>query len=136
MSVRARLRTIHHRVTEATEKRQMPIKPENKSKYPKDWKAIRARILEREGNCCKLCFVKNHKTGFRWANGEFSMRTDRPKKFKLIKIVLTIAHLDQDPTNNVDHNLAALCQRCHNIIDMPQRQKNAAKTRAAKKAVI
>ena len=37
----------------------MPIKPENKDRYPKDWKQIRARILERAGNCCEWCHVPN-----------------------------------------------------------------------------
>lgn len=32
-------------------------------------------------------------------------------------IVLTVAHLDQDPTNNSSRNLAALCQRCHFVWD-------------------
>lgn len=30
-----------------------------------------------------------------------------------VKIILTVAHLDQDPGHNRFHNLAALCQRCH-----------------------
>lgn len=29
------------------------------------------------------------------------------------KVVLTVAHIDHDTTNNRFHNLAALCQRCH-----------------------
>ena len=32
---------------------------------------------------------------------------------KPIKVVLTVAHLDQNPLNNDEANLAALCQRCH-----------------------
>lgn len=32
---------------------------------------------------------------------------------KAIKIILTIAHLDHDITNNDPHNLKALCQKCH-----------------------
>lgn len=35
----------------------MPIKPENKARYPADWKAIRARILERAGDRCRLALV-------------------------------------------------------------------------------
>ena len=31
----------------------MPIKPENKARYPKDWKQVRARILVRAGNRCE-----------------------------------------------------------------------------------
>lgn len=31
----------------------------------------------------------------------------------MVKIILTVAHLDRDRTNNHPGNLAALCQRCH-----------------------
>ncbi len=31
----------------------MPIRPENRARYPKDWKDVRARILERAGNRCE-----------------------------------------------------------------------------------
>lgn len=34
-----------------------------------------------------------------------------------IVIVLTIAHLDQQPENNEEENLRALCQRCHVRLD-------------------
>jgi tRNA(Ile)-lysidine synthase TilS/MesJ len=52
---------------------------------------------------------------------------------KKIKIVLTIAHIDHDTTNNADDNLAALCQRCHNRHDAPHRTVNAARTRERKR---
>lgn len=29
------------------------------------------------------------------------------------RVVLTVAHMDQDPANNDPANLRALCQRCH-----------------------
>ena len=38
----------------------MPIKPENKSRYPKNWKEIRERILKRANNRCEFCGVENH----------------------------------------------------------------------------
>jgi len=44
----------------------MPIKPENKGRYPADWKRIRTAILERAGNCCEQCKVEN---GARIARG-------------------------------------------------------------------
>ena len=37
----------------------MPIKPENKARYPKNWKQIRISILERANNCCEFCGVEN-----------------------------------------------------------------------------
>jgi hypothetical protein len=50
-----------------------------------------------------------------------------------VLIVLTIAHLDHDPTNNADANLRALCQRCHLRLDSEQHVRNAAETRARKR---
>jgi hypothetical protein len=43
---------------------------------------------------------------------------------KLIVIVLTIAHLDNDTKNNSYGNLKALCQRCHNRYDVKFRKEN------------
>jgi len=97
----------------------MPIKKENRSRYPADWKDIRQRILERANNCCEFCGVENH--SMRW-NGK-----------KFIKIVLTIAHLDHTPENCTDENLRALCQKCHLTYDAKFHADNARKTRNAQK---
>lgn len=40
----------------------MPIKPENRGRYPENWPEIRARILARAGNCCEQCHVANGDT--------------------------------------------------------------------------
>lgn len=77
------------------------------SKYPKDWKEIRAKILKRDGHKCRFCFAANYQP--HWATGS--------------RVILTIAHLNHDVRDNRDYNLAALCQRCHNILDMPYRHK-------------
>ena len=31
----------------------MPIKTENRHRYPRNWRAIRAAILERASHCCE-----------------------------------------------------------------------------------
>lgn len=89
----------------------MPIKPENKARYPKNWKQIRISILERSNNCCEFCGVENH--------------TYRTNEFtgKLAYIVLTIAHLDHTPEHCDPDNLRALCQRCHNRYDAEHRKE-------------
>lgn len=125
----------------------MPIKPENRDRYPADWPAIRVRILERDGHRCAHCGVPNGAVGYRTDDGGFCQlgtsvdaageRIDAATAdgHKVIRIVLTIAHLaDPDPANCADDNLAALCQRCHNLHDMPMRLANAAATRKARKA--
>ena len=38
----------------------MPIKPENKKRYPPNWAEIRGRILQRAGYRCEQCGVANH----------------------------------------------------------------------------
>lgn len=119
------------------------------SKYPANWKTeIRPAILKRENNRCKFCGLRNYSVGNR-ENGEFiptagniihdaAGRGELPYNEalelvkhcnswaddKLIMIVLTIAHLDHDTTNNDYSNLAALCQRCHNRYDVGFRKAN------------
>ena len=38
----------------------MPIKPENRKRYPSNWKDIRNKILKRANNRCEFCGVENH----------------------------------------------------------------------------
>lgn len=94
----------------------MPIKPENKARYPKDWPAIRARILDRAEHKCERCGVRNYELGGRdhdgvwlqaWPKGERLLSMEWPKPgerwtcgdrhppqiLRIIRIVLTIAHL-------------------------------------------
>lgn len=105
----------------------MPIRPENKSRYPKDWKLIREKILGRAGNKCEgiygeKCGVANHAVVRRYLKQDLS-------NFKDIKIVLTIAHMDHTPENNDPSNLRALCQRCHNQYDAKFRAQNRMRRR-------
>lgn len=120
----------------------MPIKAENKKLYPKNWKEIRQRILERAGNKCEFCGVENHAVGYRNKDGEFvesigiQQEADELDGEKLFKIVLTVAHLDHDPTNNDLSNLRALCQKCHNNYDKEHRKETRKRTREAQRGQI
>lgn len=89
----------------------MPILPENRKRYPANWKEIRAHILTRAGNKCEFCGIENGATA---ATGA--------------KVVLTIAHLDHTPENCADENLRALCQKCHNRYDAPHRAETRKNT--------
>lgn len=121
----------------------MPIKAENKHRYPKDWPAIRERIRARAGNKCEQCGVANGAIGYRDDHGRFVEVTDPMAVevadvvdgLRIIRIVLTIAHLDHTPEHCDDANLRALCQRCHLRYDAEQHQRNAAETRRQRKAV-
>ena len=52
---------------------------------------------------------------------------------KPIRVVLTVAHLDHDPSNNLRENLQALCQLHHLRLDADQHAESARRTRARKK---
>ena len=87
----------------------MPIHPDMKTRYPKNWNAISKRIrFERANSRCEWCEAEN---------GE-----PHPETGSIV--VLTVAHLDHDPGNNDEDNLAALCQKCHNTYDAPKRHIN------------
>jgi len=101
-----------------------PILPENRDLYPDDWPNIRERIRKRAGDRCEWCGVENHAVGWRDDSGRFRPGEhcdDEGRLLKSIKIVCTTAHLNHDPTDCRDENLAFLCQQCHNRYDAPVR---------------
>ena len=116
----------------------MPI---NYKEYPKNWKTeIRPSILDRANNCCEFCGVKNHAVIHRfgkgindfeyWPEGMMSEVWSLEKK-KSTKIILTIAHLDNDKLNhnvNLDR-LKALCQKCHLQYDIKHHVSNRLKNK-------
>jgi hypothetical protein len=116
----------------------VPIRPEEKARYPADWPEISRRIREREGQKCKWCGAPNGATILRDKKD--------PRKFKVhpvgscclggdpdckgaVKVVLTVAHLDHTPENCADDNLVALCQRCHLTYDAKHHASTARETR-------
>jgi 5-methylcytosine-specific restriction endonuclease McrA len=104
----------------------MPIKRENYRLYPggsphsKEWKALRAVVLERAGHHCEGCGAPNY----------------APHPVTGSRVVLTIAHLNHNPTDNADANLRAWCQKCHLAHDHAHHQANAARTRAVRIALL
>lgn len=87
-------------------------------KYPENWKTeIRPRILKRANHCCERCGVENGSWIRRWKKNAAVYNYDRLGNIsewgEPIKIVLTIAHLDNKLVDHSDENLQAMCQRCH-----------------------
>lgn len=125
----------------------MPIRPENRHLYAKNWKEISKFIrFERAQGKCEFCGIANYSIGH-WVQGKFITSDEAwdamnnngidlyesvPQEKRFVKVVLTVAHLDQDPTNNDYSNLKALCQRCHLKHDQKQHIKTARKTRDRK----
>lgn len=100
----------------------MPIRPENKARYPKDWKAISLKVREAAG---WMCEGSPAYPDCRAPNAE-------PHPVTGSKVVLTVAHLDHQPENCDRANLKAWCQRCHNTYDMAMRRRGIAeRARAA-----
>jgi 5-methylcytosine-specific restriction endonuclease McrA len=92
--------------------------PVDWSKYPNDWQVIRNHILTRAQNRCEFCGAANK----------------QPHPETGSKVVLTIAHLDHDPSHNHFDNLKALCQKCHVTYDAKLHARHAAETRRSKQA--
>ena len=133
----------------------MPIDYKN---YPKNWKTeIRPAIINRAKSCCEFCNVPNYKVILRGSWKETNCYQDDDGTIynantsevigsdyvgevhptnKMIKVVLTVAHLDHDINNNDLLNLKALCQRCHLIYDKEHHKKNRSKSSKIKKGII
>lgn len=132
----------------------MPIRKDLRRFYGPEWrKQIRPRILARAENRCEFCAKPNHaavrqivEPGKRmfwleWAmrTGAYVVRTHFGAHYRgaeidfnnsyEVRVVLTVAHLNHDPSDNRDGNLAALCQWCHLNHD----REHHAETRAARK---
>jgi hypothetical protein len=103
----------------------VPVKPENRARYPKDWKQIVAKIRERSGNACEGSPAY---PDCRIANGEKHPVTGS-------RVVLTVGHLNHIPEDCAESNLMHWCQRCHLTYDAKHHARNAAETNRAKKAV-
>src|SRR5690606_32360440 len=114
----------------------MPIRAERLALYPggsiksPEWRAIRKRIGERSGWRCETCGAPHMTTVARCAYGRrdaymivdtgegfdaetglkmATMKLSAFGAYRVLKIVLTVAHLNHDETDNREANLAHLC---------------------------
>jgi len=105
----------------------MPIRPENRKRYPANWAEISVAIrktraayrCECEGEC-----DTDH-------GGRCTARYNEPHPVTGSNVVLTVAHLDHTPENCNDDNLKAMCQRCHLRYD----RGHHSDTRRSRKAI-
>lgn len=93
----------------------MPIRPENRDRYPKDWKTVIVpAVRERSGNVCEGSP----------AYPDCRARNGEPHPVTGSIVVLTVAHLEGAPLETRDlAQLMHWCQRCHNTYDAPMRQR-------------
>ena len=118
--------------------------PCNYKEYHPKWKLISKLIrVNRACNRCEWCGIANKAVVKRTATGSYtkpsiaqwdlihyrisakqSNMTESLRYYGFTKVVLTVAHVDHDKTNNKFYNLAALCQRCHLNHDIKQHVAN------------
>lgn len=129
----------------------MPIRPENKARYPKDWPAISKRIRRRARNRCEC----KGECGLRHYVNQEGKQIDlvpalqmaclrafrctafngKPHPVTKAKVVLTVAHLNHQPEDCRDGNLKAWCQGCHNRYDAPERRRGIKERARAARAL-
>lgn len=105
----------------------MPIRPENKARYPKDWKQISLAIKERAGWQCEC----NGECGRGTHAGRCTNRHKEPAYGTGSTVILTTAHLDHQPENCTPDNLRAMCQGCHLHYDRHHHTQTKYATRKA-----
>jgi hypothetical protein len=122
----------------------MPVKQENKHRYPKNWKDIALQVKTEVDWKCQHCGKPCRKPGQEWMDFvlellnsgsawhektcDYSTKDEpieRPQRF-----TLTVAHHpDPNPENCDRSNLLALCAPCHLKLDANLHAANAAATR-------
>lgn len=87
--------------------------PWERDRYPEDWAELSLKKKQEANWCCQHCGRVCKRNDEDWADffkrgGAMGGKDPKPGRY-----ILTVAHLDQDPQNGQDENLAALCTVCH-----------------------
>lgn len=110
----------------------MPIKPENKERYPENWSKISLEVRDDAGWRCECQGECGHEHRLEMASIRCKAEQDEPHPVTGSRVVLTVAHLDHQPENCERSNLRALCQRCHLAYDKEQHALSRAETKRKK----
>lgn len=86
----------------------MPIRPENKARHPKNWKALTTKLKKAAGNKCEIC----------------GARQGEPHPLTGSKVILQVMHMNHVIEDLADSNLKVGCQRCHLRHDEKFHRKN------------
>lgn len=120
-----------------------------KERYPADWPAIREGIRLRANNMCEQCRAPNGEIIARGGGKDagsymlfdgqvFDAGTGDPMGYargseydadRFVRVILTVAHVDHDETNNAPENLLCCCQRCHFSLDRHDNTERRKKSR-------
>lgn len=105
----------------------MPIRPENRDRYPADWDAISRAAKDRADwrcACTGHCGRGTHTGRCPNRHGHGAYDTGS-------LVILTTAHLNHQPEDCRPENLVPMCQGCHLHMDRAHHLVTAALTRAA-----
>jgi hypothetical protein len=92
----------------------VPIRPENRNRYPTEWAAISWLIrFWRAGGRCECRGVCGRPGCHLDRTGRCRNTHGEPAYGTGSRVVLTTAHLDHTPENCHPANLRAMCQGCH-----------------------
>lgn len=103
-----------------------PIRPENRGRYPADWRELSASIrFDRAAGRCECtgeCGRGTHA-------GRCPNRHGAPAYGTGSRVVLTVAHLNHQPEDcDPSPNLRAMCQGCHLHYDREHHAQTRAET--------
>jgi hypothetical protein len=115
----------------------MPIRPENRARYPADWKAIVAQVRERSGDRCE-CRGECGRDSAHLSPEDgrcLCFQGGIPFRGTRANVVLTTAHRDHVPEHCDLGNLFHACQGCHLAYDREHHAQTAYRTRREGKAV-
>lgn len=120
--------------------RHVPIRSENRSRYPADWRTISHRIrFERAAGRCECAGECGRPLDHLADDGRCHNVHGLPRwrgAPNQCVVVLTTAHLDHTPENVDDDNLLALCEGCHLHYDRAHHAQTRVRTRAAEMEAI
>ena len=109
----------------------MPIRPEERARYPKDWPRISRFIREdRAGGRCECIGQCGNDHGNGFAVGRCTAENRSPHPVTGSIVVLTTAHMDHTPENCGADTLRAMCQRCHLAYDREHHRQTRRNRRA------
>lgn len=119
----------------------MPIRPENRGRYPADWRTISQAVREDAGQRCECrgeCDSTAHTTWVRLSkwdpdipDGRCPAVNGQTSPLTSSVVVLTVAHLDHTPEHCERANLKAMCQSCHLNYDREHHAETRSATRQA-----
>jgi hypothetical protein len=108
----------------------VPIRPENRDRYPDDWTAISLAVRTAAGWRCQ-CDGRCGQRRQHLATDERCPASRGHLTRNGKPIVLTVAHLNHIPEDCDPSNLMAMCQACHFNYDIHHHAETRAATREA-----